>query len=149
MWVLLKGPINLLLKRPNGHWVTPGQRSNTVFKSLWVSSDLEQGGSKLLGRRFPPTLLASPPQTQRYLIPSKDKLWLSYLSLHVVFRLYIVIGCGGGGGGDSKPNLTKPIRSSILNFFFYFPFFSFCQNGLDICIQNDNRIGWVILFLRN
>ena len=31
MWMLLKGP--------NGHWVTPGQRSNTVFKSARVSSD--------------------------------------------------------------------------------------------------------------
>ena len=40
MWLLFKGP--------NGHWVTPGQRSNTVFKSPRVSSDFKQGRSKLL-----------------------------------------------------------------------------------------------------
>ena len=149
MWVLLKGPINLLLKRPNGHWVTPGQRSNTVFKSLWVSSDLEQGGSKLLWRGYPPTLLAPPPHQPKG-TSYHPKTSSGWAICRCMWSLgYILLLAAEGGGGDSKPNLTKPIRSSILNFFFYFPFFSFCQNGLDICIQNDNRIGWVILFLRN
>ena len=41
MWLLLKGPTGL--------WDSPGQWSNTVFKSPRVSSDFNQGGSKLRG----------------------------------------------------------------------------------------------------
>ena len=48
---------------------------------LRVSSDLEQGGSKLWGRGHPPFNDPPPslslPPPQRYLPPQKNKLWLS------------------------------------------------------------------------
>ena len=47
MWVLLKGPINLLLIGPNGHWVTPGQTWNKVAANY--------GGGATLPLMTPPS----------------------------------------------------------------------------------------------
>ena len=146
MWMLLKGP--------NGHWVTPGQRSNTMFKSARVSSDFNQGRCMLSGEAVGIRgggALSGPPAKGlgAHRMTQSDVHLIPIHSRHSEYLFCTLPGRGGGlglsgnatdvwpsyeGGGVflDWPNLTYKVL--YIKIFILFPIFQLLSTLVSIAV---------------